>query len=125
MSTSTSTSTLDSLVADFERRLGSIDRSSLQQWQFAYKKVIFAMGLKILEQFPQNALGPEPTEEGHDSGAAGPRGGPIIHGGGHGTGTGPSPGPSPGPISHPSGGPWGGPIIHLATAALGLAPPPA
>lgn len=122
MSTSTSTSTLDSLVADFERRLGSIDGSSLQQWQFAYKKVIFAMGLKILEHFPKNALGPPPNAEGPDGGAPGPRGGPIIHSPGGGTGTGP--GPHPGPIAHPSGGPWGGPIIHIAIAALDLGPPP-
>lgn len=122
-----STSTLDSLVADFQARLDKIDKSSLQQWQFAYKKVIFAMGLKILEKFPQNALGPVPPEEGHRGGA--PGGGPIIHHPGHGGG---DPAPGGGPIIHgPAGGStphpagWGGgPIIHLASAALGLAPPP-
>jgi hypothetical protein len=130
MSTSTSTSTLDSLVADFERRLGSIDKSSLQQWQFAYKQVIFAMGLKILEQFPRNAFGPEPIAEGH-GGSQGPGGGPVIHRGGGAPGPGggpiihqPAGGLGGGPIIHQAGGPGGGPIIHLATAALELAPPP-
>jgi hypothetical protein len=115
MSTSTSTSTLDSLVADFKGRLNKIDKSSLQQWQFAYKEVIFAMGLKILEQFPKNALGPVPIAEGKGGGGPGPGGGPIIHI--------PAGGPGGGPIIH-AGGPGGGPIIHLATAVLGLAPPP-
>jgi hypothetical protein len=130
MSTSTSTSTLDSLVADFQARLEKIDKSSLQQWQFAYKKVIFAMGMKILEKFPQNALGPVPIGEGHGGGGQGPGGGPIIHHHpGHGGG---DPAPGGGPIIHgPAGGStlhaagWGGgPIIHLAIAALELAPPP-
>ena len=116
MSTSTSTSTLDSLVAEFKGRLNKIDKSSLQQWQFAYKEVIFAMGLKILEQFPQNALGPVPIAEGKGGGGPGPGGGPIIHAPAGG-------GPGGGPIIH-AGGPGGGPIIHLATAVLGLAPPP-
>jgi hypothetical protein len=110
MSTSTSTSTLDSFVADFKVRLNKIDKSSLQQWQFAYKEVIFAMGLKILEQFPRNALGPEPTAKGHATAEA-----LVIHPAGG--------GPGGGPIIH-AGGPGGGPIIHLATAVLGLAPPP-
>jgi len=87
----------DSIIADFERLLDSIpDNFTLQQWQFAYKKVIFAMGLKILEKFPENAFGPPPTK---------------------------SPVKGRGPFMA-GGGPTGGPIIHLASAALGLAPPP-
>ena len=119
MSTSTSTSTLDSLVAEFERRLGTVEKSSLEQWQFAYKKVIFAMGLKILEQFPRNALGPEPIAVGH-SGGGGPAGGDP----GHAAGPGPTKSPikGRGPFAD-GGGPWG-PIIHIAIAALELAPPP-
>jgi hypothetical protein len=105
---STSTSTLDSLVADFERSLGNIEESSLQQWQFAYKRVIFAMGLKMLQTFPRNALGPEPIAKQGGGGAGGGAGGTV---------------PGRGPIIHPAGGPWG-PIIHLAIAASELAPPP-
>lgn len=113
MSTSTSTSTLDSFVADFKLRLDRVDKSSLQQWQFAYKEVIFAMGLKILEKFPRNALGPEPTEEWQDQTEA-----LILHP------TGGGPGGGPGPILHPAGWGPGGPIIHVVGAVLGLAPPP-
>jgi hypothetical protein len=109
-----STPTLDSFVADFERHLGDVEKSTLQQWQFAYKRVIFAMGLKILEKFPRNALGPEPTEEDHGgggehAGGGGPKGG-AEHGGGS-------------PFYRPAGGPWG-PIIHTAIAVSELAPPP-
>ena len=117
---STSTSTLDSLVADFKLRLDKIDRSSLQQWQFAYKEVILAMGLKILEQFPRNALGPKPTEEERIGGGQASSGGAVAG----------DPGPSRSPIKGrgpiaAGGPPWGqGPIIHIAIAALDLAPPP-
>jgi hypothetical protein len=115
MSTSTSTPTLDSLVADFERRLGNIEKSSLQQWQFAYKRVVFAMGLKILETFPRNALGPEPIAEGHAGGGEHAAAG-GEHAGGAGRGG--------FPIYHPAtGGPWG-PIIHVWIAAMELCPPP-
>jgi len=110
MSTSTSTSPLDSLVADFKLRLDKIDTGSLQQWQFAYKEVIFAMGLKILEKFPRNALGPTPITGGEPHTEA-----LIVH----------PPGGGPaGPSLHPAGWIPGGPIIHVAIAALGLAPPP-
>jgi hypothetical protein len=90
-------STSDPLIADFERLLDKIPATfTLEQWQFAYKKMIFTMGLKILEKFPENALGPKPTK---------------------------SPPKGRGPFT--AGGPWGqGPIIHLASAALDLAPPP-
>jgi hypothetical protein len=90
-------STSDSISADFERLLEGVPENfTLEQWQFAYKQVIFAMGLKILELFPENALGPPPTKS------------PIKGRGPYMAG----------------GGPTGGPIIHLASAALELAPPP-
>lgn len=120
---STSTSTLDSLVADFKLRLDKIDRSSLQQWQFAYKEVILAMGLKILEQFPRNALGPKPTEEERIGGGGQPGGGQSPGLPGPTTPT--SPIKRPGPAA-PAGWPGSGlgPIIHAALAALELDPPP-
>jgi hypothetical protein len=91
-------STNDSVIADFEQLLDRVpDDFTLEQWQFAYKKVIFAMGLKILELFPENAFGPPPTTSPIKGGR-----GPYMAG----------------------GGPTGGPIIHLASAVLGLAPPP-
>ncbi len=90
-------STTDPILAEFERLLGRIPENfTLQQWQFAYKKVIFTMGMKILERFPQNAFGPPPTK---------------------------SPVKGRGPFAA-GGGPKGGPIIHVANAALDLAPPP-
>jgi hypothetical protein len=129
MSTSISPSTLDSLVADFKLRLDKTDKSSLQQWQFAYKEVIFAMGLKILEKFPRNALGPEPREEGHEGGGEQlGGGGEDAAGGGEEADVvrGPSKSPIKGRGPFADGGPpWGqGPIIHVVGAVLGLHPPP-
>lgn len=85
----------DPLSTEFERLLEKVPSTfTLEQWQFAYKKVIFSMGLKILELFPDNAFGPPPTK---------------------------SPVKGRGPFA---AGPGPGPIIHIANAALGLAPPP-
>jgi hypothetical protein len=112
---------LNSLVADFERQLDDIEESSLQRWQFAYKRVVFAMGLKILETFPRNALGPEPLAEGHGgSGDGGSGGGEYPAAGGEHSGTA---GRGGFPIYHPATGPWG-PIIHVWLAAMELGPPP-
>jgi hypothetical protein len=88
----------ESVVADFELLLDKIPKTfTLEQWQFAYKQVIFTMGMKILEQFPDNAFGPKPAN-------------PPVK-------------PVRGP-NQAGGGPTGGPIIHVAIAALDLAPPP-
>ena len=50
-------------IEDFKRLLDRIpDTHSLPQWQFAYRQVIYSMGLKILENFPEDVVGPDPTE---------------------------------------------------------------
>ncbi len=108
-------STTDPLIADFEQLLDRrTERFSLQEWQYAYKKVIFNMGLKILERFPQNAFGPPP-----------PPPMPAGAGGEPGSGHGPTKSPTKGlpPFAY-GGGPTGGPIIHMAITVLELAPPP-
>jgi hypothetical protein len=56
-------------VQDFKRLLERFpDESSLAEWQYAYRQVIYLMGLDILTRFPNDAVGPDPTGA---SGAAG------------------------------------------------------
>jgi hypothetical protein len=53
----------DVFIEDFKVLLNRIPRTySLPQWQFAYRQVIYSMGLKILENFPKDVVGPDPTE---------------------------------------------------------------
>jgi hypothetical protein len=47
------------------------DNYSLQEWQFLYRQVIFSMGMRILERFPNDVVGPDPF-----SGAPAP---PPVH----------------------------------------------
>jgi hypothetical protein len=54
---------------------------TLPQWQFAYRQVMFLMGMKILEQFPVEAVGPDPQP---------PLSWQATHGGGDGGGGAPS-----------------------------------
>lgn len=50
--------TNDAFVEDFRKLLGRIpDDYSYQHWQYAYRQVIYLMGMKILEKFPDEALG--------------------------------------------------------------------
>jgi hypothetical protein len=86
-------STSDPLIAEFERLLERFpDTFTLQQWQFAYKKVIFRMGMEILERFPQNAYGPPPPPPPPVEPSGGPWGpGPIIHLASAALGLGPTP----------------------------------
>jgi hypothetical protein len=52
----------DVFIEDFKGLLDRIpDTYSLPQWQFAYRQVIYSMGLKILENFPKDVVGPDPT----------------------------------------------------------------
>lgn len=87
---------------------------SLEQAQYAYRKIIYFAGLKILETFSEAAIGPDPSSSGDDdcnsaSGGKGtrgphiqgaPPGGPHIHSA-----------PPGGPCI--SGAPVGGPHIHV------------
>lgn len=53
----------DALIEDFKKLLDRIpDNYSLPQWQYAYRQIIYLMGLKILEKFPNDVFGPDPSE---------------------------------------------------------------
>ncbi len=52
----------DAFIAEFEKLLGTIpEHYTLAQWQYAYRNVVYSMGLRILERFPEAVVGPEPT----------------------------------------------------------------
>jgi len=53
----------DVFIENFQALLDSIPRTySLPQWQYAYREVVYSMGLKILENFRRDVIGPDPTE---------------------------------------------------------------
>ena len=55
--------TRDVFINEFEKLLEGIPKTySLQQWQYAYRNVVYSMGLKILKNFPEDVVGPDPTE---------------------------------------------------------------
>jgi hypothetical protein len=110
----------NSLAVQFPQLNQSIpEKLTLLQWQYLYREVIFSMGMRILQLFPQEALGANPFDV--PSGKGGPTGGP-------------QPGPHPSPTKFPvqgavgphedtgKGGPTGGPqpALSVAQAALGL-----
>jgi hypothetical protein len=52
-------SELDKLTEEFERLLEGVrGKHSLDEWRYAYRKVLYSGGMKILEQFPEIILGP-------------------------------------------------------------------
>jgi hypothetical protein len=52
----------DVFIENFKVLLNSIPRTySLPQWQYAYREVVYSMGLKILENFRHDVVGPDPT----------------------------------------------------------------
>jgi hypothetical protein len=52
----------DAFIEEFEKLLGKIpEHYSLSQWQYAYRSVLYSMGLKILEHFPEAVVGPDPS----------------------------------------------------------------
>jgi hypothetical protein len=80
--------TSNAFKADLVRLIGEIpDKSTLPQAQFAYRQMIFFMGLRILEAFPEAAIGPVESEDMARATNA-PAGG-EHGGGGHGGGRGP------------------------------------
>ena len=95
----------DAFVADFKKLLETISDYSLPQWQFAYRNVIYSMGLEILKKFPSDVVGPDPSEPG----------GPAPRAA-MGTANPWSPAGSGGPGGHPNT------ICELACAALGVGP---
>ncbi len=52
----------DAFIKDFKKILDKIpDKQSLAQWQYDYRQVIYLMGLQILERFPADVVGPDPS----------------------------------------------------------------
>ena len=51
---------LDVLTEEFARRLGAIQNKSLEQWQFAFRKVMLSMSVNIFEKFPTLVIGRDP-----------------------------------------------------------------
>jgi hypothetical protein len=96
----------DVFIEDFKGLLNRIpDTYSLPQWQFAYRQVIYSMGLKILENFPKDVIGPDPSE-------------PIRAAPNSTTTT------TNGAVSARSGGPGGHPSIICKLACVVLDVPP-
>jgi hypothetical protein len=138
----------------FRGLLGEIpDNYSLEQWQYLYRDVIASMGLRILDRFTPDAIGPNPFEEKRSPGRGKPAAGKAAPGtpvasdppGSHGPGINPS--PSPGDPRHPhesgshgpginprfgpcpptmggSHGPGYSPSLIIASVALGIDEPP-
>jgi hypothetical protein len=55
-------SELDTLTQEFDRLLESIPRGkySLEEWRYAYRKVVYSGAKKILNDFPELIVGPKP-----------------------------------------------------------------
>jgi hypothetical protein len=80
-------SELDTLTEQFEGLLEGIrGKYTLQEWRYAYRKVIYSGAMKILEDFPAIIIGPPPPPPPqlqeqraptHGGGAA--KGGPGPH----------------------------------------------
>jgi len=83
-------SELDTLTEQFERLLEGIrSKYTLEEWRYAYRKVIYSGAMKILEDFPEIIIGPplqpsprlqEQRAPTHGGGA--PMGGPGPYPGG-------------------------------------------
>lgn len=86
-------------VEEFARLLETLPRDySFRELQFDYRVVVFLMGQKILERFPEVLVGPEPCGEelyAYEEGGAGNRLQPIKPAPGHGGAGGPTIGPYP------------------------------
>ncbi|MEO7205196.1 MAG: hypothetical protein ABI356_10340 [Steroidobacteraceae bacterium] len=55
-------SELDSLPEQFERILEGIRTNyPLEEWRYAYRKVIYAGAMRILKDFPEIIVGPPPA----------------------------------------------------------------
>jgi len=79
----------DTFTESFRRLLREIpEGTSLPEWQHLYRQAIFSMGMQILELFPEDAVGPDPSVPGSSGGVAPPPPGssnPVIYGQGPGT----------------------------------------
>jgi len=84
----------DAFIEDFKKLLEKIpDDFSLPQWQFAYRQVNYFMGMKILQNFGNDVVGPDPSNaqdapryslsSGNPQPTENPAGGGGQSGGGH------------------------------------------
>jgi hypothetical protein len=56
---------LDALTNQFAKLLGSTENEyTLAEWRYAYRKVIYSMGLRVLMDFPEIIVGPPPSSVG-------------------------------------------------------------
>jgi hypothetical protein len=52
----------DTFAEEFRGLLREIPAgTSLEEWKFLYRQVIFSMGMQILALFPEDAVGPDPS----------------------------------------------------------------
>jgi hypothetical protein len=81
-------STLDELTAEFDRLLATIPRgdNSLDDWRYAYRKIVYSGAKRILSDFPDLITGPRPLprqfEQGpgsHPGGGGAAFGGGVVH----------------------------------------------
>jgi len=95
------------------------DVSSLEQAQYTYRKMIYFAGLKILEIFPEAAIGPDPSsgdasDGGRRESASGAPPGPHIYSAPPGPHINYICGATPGPhINYICGATPGGPHINV------------
>jgi hypothetical protein len=65
-------SDLDALTEQFQRLLDGIrDKHTLEEWRFAYRKIVYSGAMKILDDFPELIVGPPPRAR-QSKKAAGP-----------------------------------------------------
>jgi len=78
-------SDLDTLAEQFERLLEGVrGKYSLEEWRFAYRKVVYSGAMKILDDFPELIVGPRPLPLQSKKAAGPTRGEPTtIAGPGH------------------------------------------
>jgi hypothetical protein len=78
-------SDLDALTEQFQRLLDGIrDKHTLEEWRFAYRKIVYAGAMKILHDFPELIVGPVPLARQSKKAAGPTRGEPTtIAGPGH------------------------------------------
>jgi len=80
----------DAFAENFRRLLREIPAGTpLPEWQYLYRQAIFSMGMQILELFPEDAVGPDPSNHSSAGGESRPvKQNPVIE--------------SQGPGGHPS-----------------------
>jgi hypothetical protein len=108
-------SELDTLTGQFKGTLDGIHtKYTLEEWRYAYREIIYAGAMRILEEFPEIIIGSPPSPSAQPQGQQSPtRGDPALAGGPR----------SPRidgerPPYHPNG------IGQIVCIALGNCPPP-